>query len=887
MDDEVWCIGIHGMGGVGKTSLALHIYNRLVQDVGTFGYRTYWVTVSQENSIGKLQNDIAKNLGLNFSNEDDERKRAAKLSQALTRENCVLILDDVWNKIPRDKVGIPNKVNGRKTCKLILTTRSLDICRWIGCQAKFKVQPLSEEEAWQLFEETLGQQTDLSPEVRDIAMSVAAKCSGLPLAIITMGGSMREVNDIQEWRNVLKKLEELTMGQEYMANEVHPILEFSYSRLNDMKLKLCFLCCALHPEDQEIERDELIGYFIAEGLIDEGKPWQAKVDEGHSMLKTLERCYLLESCKNNVGRTYVKMRDLTMSMALKFTKAGHPRFMVKSGVRFKDDGRRCVKMHDLMRDMALKITKTGHPRFMVKAGVGLKDIPPEQEWTEDLDKVSLMGNGIEEIPFGRSPRCPRLSTLLLNRNCLRRIADSFFEHMYALHVLDLSENQFLEKLPNSISDLENLTVLVLQGCQHLTYVPPLGKLRALQELDLSYTRIKEVPEGLDRLVNLKNLNMEGTLQLERFPSGTLGKLSHLQRLTLFTLGPVEVQAEELERLRKLKEIILWLSDIDGFKQFVKCLQQPLFGGQLDKYFLAVREGEYDDMSYGDDCDFYKVLILSGPYNVNGGEGEVGILLPYDLQLLRIGGCSFARGSACLYDDVFPSLCGNTTLLKECELRFCDGIESIISSSTSSYSSTSLQSLEKLSLRDLPDFVSLFRSKFLGFTVIAPSCGTFSNLKNLSVSNCPKIKSLFTSILQLLFRNLEVIIVWVCAQIKEIIETVTEDGLETSFFRNHDDDFHDIPLITLPKLKEIELVDLPELKSIFEGIMVCESIEEITVHKCTKLRRLPFSLPLVNGQLSAPTTLKKLYIDRESWESLEWDHPNAKEALRPYLVSNWI
>ena len=61
-------------------------------------------------------------------------------------------------------------------------------------------------------------------------------------------------------------------------------------------------------------------------------------------------------------------------------------------------GHRFVKMHDLIRDTALKITRERHPRFMVKAGVGLMEIPVEQEWTEDMDKFSLMMNNINEIP---------------------------------------------------------------------------------------------------------------------------------------------------------------------------------------------------------------------------------------------------------------------------------------------------------------------------------------------------------------------------------------------------------------------------------------------------------------------------------------------------------
>lgn len=134
--------------------------------------------------------------------------------------------------------------------------------------------------------------------------------------------------------------------------------------------------------------------------------------------------------------------------------------------------------------------------------------------------------------MGPSPRCPRLSTLILRRNPIMNIADSFFEHMHALQVLDLSDNSVIKELPNSISDLENLTALLLGRCCSLTSVPPLGKLRALQELDLSWTRIKEVPQGVDRLVNLKSLTMGWTEKLEMIPSGTLGRLFHLQQVIL-------------------------------------------------------------------------------------------------------------------------------------------------------------------------------------------------------------------------------------------------------------------------------------------------------------------------------------------------------------------
>ncbi|GMP38696.1 hypothetical protein CsSME_00009848 [Camellia sinensis var. sinensis] len=59
----------------------------------------------------------------------------------------------------------------------------------------------------------------------------------------------------------------------------------------------------------------------------------------------------------------------------------------------------------------LKITSTT-PRFMVQAGDGLERVPYE-DWSEDLDRVSLIHNNIDELP-SRSLVCPQVTTLTMN-----------------------------------------------------------------------------------------------------------------------------------------------------------------------------------------------------------------------------------------------------------------------------------------------------------------------------------------------------------------------------------------------------------------------------------------------------------------------------------------
>ncbi|KAM3344334.1 hypothetical protein P3S68_026426 [Capsicum galapagoense] len=92
-----------------------------------FSGHVYWVTILQDFSITKLQNDIDKALDLDLSTEgDDDKKRVSKLYQNFKRmKSFVLILDDVWTNFDVNKVGIPLEIGGAIIGSGILDYRSV------------------------------------------------------------------------------------------------------------------------------------------------------------------------------------------------------------------------------------------------------------------------------------------------------------------------------------------------------------------------------------------------------------------------------------------------------------------------------------------------------------------------------------------------------------------------------------------------------------------------------------------------------------------------------------------------------------------------------------------------------------------------------------------
>ncbi|XP_052486183.1 disease resistance protein At4g27190-like [Gossypium raimondii] len=268
----------------------------------------------------------------------------------------------------------------------------------------------------------------------------------------------------------------------------------------------------------------------------------------------------------------------------------------------------------------------------------------------------------------------------------------------------------------------------------------------------------------------------------------------------------------------------------------------------------------------------KAVTIGG---VQNWEGEL-IMHPIEIQELNILKCDYSRN---LFDD--NSSFKSAIDLRVCRVWECEGIECVVSlSSFASSSAHPFQSLEVLDLGVLPNLSALImKDAEIGSattSTLAPST-TFSHLKKIYVGRCSSMKTLLPHWLLPNLQNLEKIQVEDCSQLVEIL------GAETSEVEEKGSDalikFH------LPKLRELELWVLPNLKSICSksGVMVCDSLQLIHITSCDKLKRIPPSVPLVgNGQpfAYAPPSLT-IRSWKDWWESLEWDdHPNFKNVLQP-------
>lgn len=124
-DEEINMIAICGPGSVGKSRMVEKVIAK-VEGKKLFN-KIVSATVTQQFNMEKLQSLIAEALGLKLD-ERSEMMRVNKLKARLKMENkFLLVLDDVWQKLDLEKIGIPLGKE-HEGCKVIVTSRSHEVC---------------------------------------------------------------------------------------------------------------------------------------------------------------------------------------------------------------------------------------------------------------------------------------------------------------------------------------------------------------------------------------------------------------------------------------------------------------------------------------------------------------------------------------------------------------------------------------------------------------------------------------------------------------------------------------------------------------------------------------------------------------------------------------
>ncbi|KAK3144264.1 hypothetical protein QOZ80_4AG0310760 [Eleusine coracana subsp. coracana] len=457
-------IGVWGEGGIGKTTL-LHIFNN---DLGRKAHDyqvVIFIEVSNSETLNTvdIQQTISERLNLPWIEAEAVEKRAKFLVKALARKRFVVLLDDVRKKFKLEDVGIPTPYTNSKS-KLILTSRYQEICFQMGAQRSLiKMQVLDATAAWNLFLSKLSNEASAavkSPSsnnvVRERAKVICKSCGGLPLALNIVGTAVAGLEEPDDW---ISAADAITVKNSYDGvDEMFAQLKYSYDRLTPTQQK-CFLYCALFPEYGSISKEQLVDYWLAEGL-------------------------LLNDCENG----YRIIRSLVSACLLQTSGSMSSK----------------VKMHHVIRRLGIWLVNKTDQKFLVQAGMALDNAPSPEKWKGPA-RISIMSNDIKELSF--SPKCKNLTTLLVQNNPnLSKLSLGFFKFMPSLKVLDLSHTA-ITLLP----ECETLVALQHLNLSHtnITVLPErLWLLKELRHLDLSVTvALEDTLDNCSKLHKLRVLNL--------------------------------------------------------------------------------------------------------------------------------------------------------------------------------------------------------------------------------------------------------------------------------------------------------------------------------------------------------------------------------------------
>ncbi|XP_054813411.1 disease resistance protein SUMM2-like [Prosopis cineraria] len=298
-------IGLQGMAGAGKTSMAKEVGCKLKES--KLVDKVIFLVVSKPPDLKKIRGELAKGLDLELDGVNEELSNTIWSRITHMEEKLLIILDDVWENFDLiENLGIPSD-HKHKGFSLLITTRNLRVCTEMGCQM-IELQTLIYEEALNLFK-THANINNSTRGLKGMPEKVVKHCGGVSIAIIAIASTLKN-QSTSVWKDALKTLEDYAVDQN--LEEAYKCLRLSYDNLKNENAKELLLISSLFPEDDKIPAKRLTIIGIGLGFCAENDKYHMERNEAHAMIMDLIESSLLL----NGEQESVKMHDLIHEVAL-------------------------------------------------------------------------------------------------------------------------------------------------------------------------------------------------------------------------------------------------------------------------------------------------------------------------------------------------------------------------------------------------------------------------------------------------------------------------------------------------------------------------------------------------------------------------------------------
>ncbi|XP_039686423.1 TMV resistance protein N isoform X1 [Medicago truncatula] len=530
-------VGIYGIGGVGKSTLARAVYNHISDQFDGVCFLAGIRESAINHGLAQLQETLLSEI---LGEEDirirDVYRGISIIKRRLQRKKVLLVLDDV-DKVKQIQVLAGGHDWFGPGSKIVVTTRDKHLLAIHEILNLYEVKQLNHEKSLDLFNWHAFRNRKMDPCYSDMSNRAVSYASGLPLALEVIGSHLFG-KSLDVWKSSLDKYERV------LHKEIHEILKVSYDDLDDDQ-KGIFLDIACFFNSYEMSYAKELLYlhgFSAENGI------QVLTDK--SLIKIdANGCVRMHDLVQDMGREIVRQESTV--------EPGR-----RSRLWYDDDIVHVLETNmgtDTIEVIIINLCNDKEVQWSGKAFTKMKNLKiliirsarfsrGPQKLPNSLRVLDWNGYPSQSLPADFNPK--NLMILSLPESCL--VSFKLLKVFESLSFLDFEGCKLLTELP-SLSGLVNLGALCLDDCTNLIRIhKSIGFLNKLVLLSSQRCKQLELLVPNINLPSLETLDIRGCSRLKSFPE-VLGVMENIRYVYLdqTSIGKLPFSIRNLVGLRQL------------------------------------------------------------------------------------------------------------------------------------------------------------------------------------------------------------------------------------------------------------------------------------------------------------------------------------------------